>query len=293
MGTPAICTEHLTKYYGSARGIVDVSLTVDEGDFFGFIGPNGAGKSTTIRTLLGLIFPTSGSASVLGSDIIRDKTEVLRNVGYLPSETSFYPNMKVSDMISYASRLRGVDCGNEASALCSRFGLDTSRHIGALSLGNRKKLAIVLALAHKPRLYILDEPTSGLDPLMQNEFFEVMKERCDEGATVFLSSHILGEVARYCRHAAVIRDGGIIAVDSVDNLAHTGTKYVTLRDVDRTPSFDGIGDLTSDCGVTKFLYNGDPATLVKELSHYSFSDLSVRDPALEEVFMHYYEKEGE
>jgi len=291
MERAAIRTEALTKYYGKNRGIIDVTLRVEEGDFFGFIGPNGAGKSTTIRTLLGLIFATSGKAEVFGKDIVRDKISILADTGYLPGEASFYNNMKVGDMISYASRLRGVDCRAEAETLCRRLELDTSRKIGELSLGNRKKLGIVIALQHRPKLYILDEPTSGLDPLMQQEFFSIMEERNREGATVFLSSHILGEVSRYCRHAAVIREGRLTVCDSVENLAHTGVKYVTLQGVDRTPSFENISDLAQEGNLTRFLYRGDANTLIKELSGYTFSDVAVRDPDLDEVFRHFYEGE--
>ena len=185
-------TNGLTKFYGSARGILEVNLSVREGDLFGFIGPNGAGKSTLIRTLLGLISPTRGEGRVFGRDIIREQTEILRDVGYLPSEAVFYGGMRVGELLTFSAKLRGVDCASEARALCERLELDPTRKISQLSLGNRKKVGIVCALQHKPRLYILDEPTSGLDPLMQKEFYTILAERNDEGATVFLSSHGAG-----------------------------------------------------------------------------------------------------
>ena len=205
----AVSTHNLTKYYGKSRGIVDVSLSVEQGDFFGFIGPNGAGKSTTIRTLLGLISPTNGSAEIFGRNISEKRTEILSDIGYLPSETLFYGGMRIKDILRLSADLRKKDCTQEAKKLCERLELDTSRKIDELSLGNRKKVGIVCALQHKPKLYILDEPTSGLDPLMQREFFALLKERNDEGATVFLSSHILSEIQQHCNHAAVIRDGKI------------------------------------------------------------------------------------
>ena len=287
----AIETQNLTKFYGKSRGIVDVTLSVGEGDLFGFIGPNGAGKSTLIRTLLGLISPTSGSAKVFGKDIVKDKTEILANVGYLPSEATFYNDMKVIDLLSFSAKLRGVDCKAERQRLCERLELDTSRKISQLSLGNRKKVGIVCALQHKPRLYILDEPTSGLDPLMQKEFYSILKERNDEGATVFLSSHILSEVSRYCKSAAVIREGRIIVSDSVEKLGHTGVKRVTLRGVKTVPEIKNSMDMKIENDNVHFLYSGKATDLTRELCALEFEDLTISDPALDEVFMHYYARE--
>ena len=287
----AIKTEKLTKYYGKARGIIDVDLCVESGDFFGFIGPNGAGKSTTIRTLLGLISASSGRAEIFGRDVVKNKTEILSDVGYLPSETTFYSGMKVSDVISLSARLRNKDCADEARRLCERLELDTSRTVGELSFGNRKKLGIVCALQHKPSLYILDEPTSGLDPLMQREFYSILEERNAEGATVFLSSHILSEVSRYCKNAAIIRDGRILVSDSVRNLAHTGVKRVFLRNASALPENDNIRNVKREGDTVSFLYSGESEMLVRELSALHFDDVTVLNPALEEVFMHYYTRE--
>ena len=287
----AIKTEKLTKYYGKSRGIIDVDLSVSAGDFFGFIGPNGAGKSTTIRTLLGLISPSSGSAEIFGKDIAKNKTEILTEAGYLPSETAFYSGMRVSDIIEFSARLRNKDCADEAKVLCERLELDTSRKVGELSFGNRKKLGIVCALQHRPALYILDEPTSGLDPLMQREFYSILEERNKEGATVFLSSHILSEVARYCKSAAIIREGRILVCDSVRDLAHTGVKQVTLRNASDGPNTNNIRNVKREGDVVSFLYSGESAMLIKELSGLRFDDVTVSDPALDEVFMHYYTRE--
>ncbi len=287
----AIMTDNLTKYYGKARGIVDVSLTVEEGDFFGFIGPNGAGKSTTIRTLLGLIAPTGGSAEIFGKDICRQRTEILADIGYLPSETMFYGGMRVKDVLRLSARLRKADCSGEAEKLCERLELDTSRKIDELSLGNRKKVGIVCALQHRPKLYILDEPTSGLDPLMQREFYSLLKERNEEGATVFLSSHVLSEVQRYCKHAAVIREGRLLACDSVENLGHTGAKRVTLRGVTAVPELEHIRDVKTSAEGVSFLYSGKADRLIKVLSALPITDVTIAEPDLEEIFMHYYAKE--
>ena len=287
----AVMTDNLTKYYGKARGIVDVSLTVEEGDFFGFIGPNGAGKSTTIRTLLGLIAPTGGSAEIFGKDICRRRTEILADIGYLPSETMFYSGMRVKDVLRLSARLRKTDCSGEAEKLCERLELDTSRKIDELSLGNRKKVGIVCALQHRPKLYILDEPTSGLDPLMQREFYCLLQERNEEGATVFLSSHVLSEVQRYCKHAAVIREGRLLACDSVEKLGHTGAKRVTLRGVTAVPELEHIRDVKLSADGVSFLYGGKADRLIKALSALPVTDITVAEPDLEEIFMHYYAKE--
>ena len=289
----AIQTINLTKRYGKHRGIENVGLAVDEGDFFGFIGPNGAGKSTTIRTLLGLIFPTSGTAEIFGKQIINDKTEILAQVGYLPSEAIYYGNMRVRDILSFAAKSRRIDCKKEAARLCERLELDPSRKVGELSLGNRKKVGIVLAMQHNPRLYIMDEPTSGLDPLMQQEFYSLLKERNRQGATVFLSSHILSEVTRYCEHAAVIREGSVLVSDSVKKLAHTGVKQVTLQGIAAAPSISNAANMSFNNDCARFLYRGDRNELICALSALRFEDITIADPDFEDIFLHYYAKEEE
>ncbi|MBR5129101.1 MAG: ABC transporter ATP-binding protein [Firmicutes bacterium] len=295
----AIELKKLTKYYGKARGIIDVDLVVNKGDFFGFIGPNGAGKSTSIRTILGLISPNSGSATVLGHDIIAEKKEILSKVGYLPSEAIFYHGMKVKDVLKLSADLREMDCAEEAKKLCERLQLDMNRKVNELSFGNRKKVAIVAALQHKPELYILDEPTSGLDPLMQREFFEIMKEKNEEGATVFLSSHILSEIQKNCNRAAIIREGKIIACDTVDSLGKTSAKRVSVTgtvNVDDLAKLVDVRDIKSSAvegedtntGLN-FLYGGEINDLVAFLGGFDISDLNVSEPDLEDIFMHYYE----
>lgn len=293
----AIEIKELKKYYGKSRGVENISLTVEEGDFYGFIGPNGAGKSTTIRTLLGLIKATEGKALVMGHDISGDRKELLSQVGYLPSEAVFYKGMKVRDILMLSANLRRKDCGKEADILCQRLQLDQNRKVEELSLGNRKKVAIVCALQHNPKLYILDEPTGGLDPLMQKEFFRILKEKNRQGATVFLSSHILSEIQKNCNKAAIIKDGCLVAQGRVDELVGTGTKRVTVQgEVDGvTEGLSDIRDLhiTKEEGSISFLYGGKIGDLVNHLSQFRLTDLSLREPDLEEIFMHYYEKGGD
>lgn len=295
MKNNAIDIRKLTKSYGKSRGINELELTVSEGDFFGFIGPNGAGKSTTIRTLLGLISPTSGKASVLGYDIVTEKEKILREVGYLPSEINFYNGMKVKDVIRYSADLRRTDCKKKTKDLSERLGLDLNKKVEELSLGNRKKVGIVCAIQHSPKLLILDEPTSGLDPLMQREFFNILKEENEEGSTIFFSSHILSEVQNYCRSAAFIKDGRIIMSDKVENLEQTGTKKITvsgISDISRLTALAGITPADSDAGLEdaqSFFYKGDLNLLLSTLSAESVKDITITEPSLEEIFMNYYE----
>lgn len=283
----AIKTTSLTKYYGKTKGIEDMNLTVLQGDFFGFIGPNGAGKSTTIRTLLGLIAPTGGSAQILGTDI-RRKEAILSRVGYMPSEASFYRNMRVGEVIRFSADLRHMDCGAEARRLCERLELDTRKKIRELSLGNRKKVSIVCALQHQPELCILDEPTSGLDPLMQREFYAILEERNAEGATIFVSSHVLSEIQRYCRHAAVIREGRILASDSTRHLGHTDAKRIRLRGAAVPCDLPNIKDVQTDGDTVSFLYNGNLNDLLRILAALPLTDITITEPDLEEIFLHYY-----
>lgn len=284
----AIETNGLTKFYGKSRGIVNLDLTVKEGEFFGFIGPNGAGKSTTIRTLLGLIKPSGGNARIFGKDIISQKESILSEVGYLPSEAVFYPSMRVKDVIKFSADLRKTDRKREAAKLCERLDLDTSKKVDELSFGNRKKVAIVCALQHNPRLLILDEPTGGLDPLMQREFFAILRERNEQGTSIFLSSHVLSEIQRNCNRAAIIREGKIIACDSVEALSDTSAKKVIIHgDIDIS-SLSCVRSIQQNKDSVSFLYSGDLNLLMKVLSQNDIKDISISEPDLEEIFLHYY-----
>ena len=293
MGNKAITAAALTKYYGKARGVDGLNLEVETGDFFGFIGPNGAGKSTTIRTLLGLISPTSGKAQVLGMDIEKNNRAILERVGYLPSDTAFYSGMRVREVLKLSADLRKKNCDRAAAELCDRLQLDRDRKVEDLSFGNRKKVGIVCALQHNPELLILDEPTGGLDPLMQHEFFSILQERNRSGATVFLSSHILSEIQRHCSRAAVIREGKIIACDSVEKLAESSARRVTLRgnvrreDLPECKNWTELGDTVS------FLWSGEVNDLIRILAKADIRDMTIAEPDLEEIVLHFYEKGGE
>ena len=300
-----IKTDHLTKYYGKSRGIIDLSLAVREGEFFGFIGPNGAGKSTTIRILLGLIRSDSGSASVFGTDI-SDSRKILENIGYIPSEAMFYHNTTVAEILRLSARLRRKDCTKQAQTLCERLQLDMRQRTDRLSLGNRKKVSIVCALQHSPELCIFDEPTSGLDPLIQKEFFEILKERNVQGTTIFLSSHILSEVQKYCSRAAVIREGQIAACGDITELSGTNARRVTLTDADTMAvqllldemtetnkildtKHSNIRDFHTTDNSVSFLFQGNIKELMDRLTQISYTDISVTEPDLSEIFMHFYE----
>ncbi len=270
--------ENLTKSYGKKRGVTDITLTVKEGEIFGFIGPNGAGKSTTIRSMLGFLNFDKGAITILGKDSVKEHVGILKEVGYMPSEALFYPTMKVSEVIKFAADARGLDCREEAEMLCERLQLDTGKRIKELSLGNRKKVSIVCAMQHKPKLFVFDEPSSGLDPLMQSTFFELIKEYVKKGATCFLSTHVLSEVSRYCDRAAIMREGRLIKVDMVDNLTESTAKSVKV-------TADGVHE--------EYMYNGDINELVKKLSERKLQNLYIEEPSLEDMFMHFYEGKEE
>lgn len=272
----AIKIQNLTKTYGKHRGVQDISFAVEEGDIFGFLGPNGAGKSTTIRSMLGMIHYQAGEISLLGKNVKTSQKEILLQVGYMPSEAMFYSAMKVKDVIRFAADARKMNCEKEAEAICKRLEVDTEKRIEELSLGNRKKVSIVCAMQHKPKLLILDEPTSGLDPLMQEAFFDLILEYNRQGTTCFLSSHVLPEVKRYCKNAAVIRDGKIIASDTVENLSKSNARRVKLVQHGK---------------LDEFVYTGNMNELILKLQGAEIEDLLIEEPSLDEVFMHFYEKQ--
>lgn len=288
-----IQTFNLTKYYGKYPGIVNLNMQVETGDIFGFIGPNGSGKSTTIRTLLGLISPTSGSCQVFGKDCVNFKNEILSDVGYMPSESAFYNSMTVAEIIKLSAKLHKKDCSKEANVLCERLSLDVKKQAHELSLGNRKKVSIVCALQQKPSLYILDEPTSGLDPLMQREFFSIIKERNEKGATVFLSSHILSDIQRYCTNAAIIKNGTLITSDTVETLSQSSARRVTVTGISSPLSLEGMADVTHHQDTLSFLYNGDINKLIATLNECTIKDISISEPDVEELFMHFYTDDKE
>ncbi len=283
---------HLTKYYGKARGIVDVSFNVEEGEIFGFIGPNGAGKSTTIRLFLSLIYPTSGQAKIFGKDCIKFGPEIRQDIGYLPSEVFYYEGMKVLDLLKYSASFYKKDCTKRLYELSDLMELDLKRRIDDLSYGNKKKVGIVQGLLHSPKLIVLDEPTAGLDPLMQQNFFNLIREENQRGATVFFSSHILGEVQRLCSRVAIIKEGSIINIQDIKSLQHDNYKKIRLSADnldDKAFSFDGISNLQRENGVLSFLFRGDINQVTQLISGMKLSDLIIEEPTLEEIFLHYYE----
>ena len=287
--------KNLTKSYGNARGITDVSFNVCEGEIFGFIGPNGAGKSTTIRTLLSLIYPTSGSATIFGKDCIKFGPEIKKEIGYLPSEVFYYDNMKVIDLLKYSASFYKKDCSERINELAKIMDLDLNKKIDDLSFGNKKKVGIVQGLLHSPKLIILDEPTSGLDPLMQQRFFELLEEENKKGVTILLSSHILSEVQRLCTRVAIIKEGKIIKLDKISTLQENNHKEfkieVKSKIADSYFKLNGVTNLSINGNLISFLFSGDINFLMQKISEIKISNLWIEEPDLEEIFMHYYEKE--
>jgi beta-exotoxin I transport system ATP-binding protein len=294
----AIETQKLTKYYGKSRGIVDVDMTVYEGEIYGFIGPNGAGKSTTIRTLLGLIYPTSGSATVFGKDILKFGPEIRQDVGYLPSEVFYYDDMRAIDLLKYSASFYDKDSSaieKRIRDLAELLDLDLKKKIDDLSYGNKKKVGIIQGLAHEPKLIILDEPTGGLDPLIQQQFFRLVKEENQKGATVLFSSHILSEVQKLCDRVAIIKEGTIIQVEQIKTLLENATKRFKLEMAGPPDAsafnLEGVSDLVVANHSVSFLFRGHINDITKILAQTDLVDFLVEEPDLEEIFLHYYEKE--
>jgi len=287
-----IDVNHLTKYYGKARGIIDVSFHVDEGEIFGFIGPNGAGKSTTIRLLLSLIYPTSGGAAIFGKDAIKYGPELRRDIGYLPSEVFYYDRMKVIDLLNYSASFYPQGSKPRLHELAELMELELNRRIEDLSYGNRKKVGIVQGLLHRPKLLFLDEPTAGLDPLMQRKTFELIREENQRGVTVFFSSHILGEVQRMCNRVAIIREGRIVEIADIRTLQKNNYKKVQVMGEGlEVAYFDmpGVTNLEQHNGTVRFFFKGDVNAVMHKIGEITVSDVTIEEPTLEEIFMHYYE----
>ena len=288
-------TQGLTKYYGKDRGIIDLSLKIEEGEIFGFIGPNGAGKSTTIRTLLGLIFPTSGSGRIFGMDIVKQTKEIKKHVGYMPSEVNYYEKMNVHELLEYSANFYDTDCESRIKELAEAFALDLERKIVDLSRGNRKKISILQCLIHQPRLLILDEPTSGLDPLMQAKFFDILKEENSRGTTTFLSSHTLSEVQKMCRRVGIIKEGKIIAVEDIETLRKKQLRKIQIEFAHPVESDEirciGATASRADRNILSFMFSGKMNDLLQALAGKDVKDLIIEEPSLEEIFMHYYSEE--
>jgi ABC-2 type transport system ATP-binding protein len=283
---------NLTKYYGKARGIVDVSFSEEEGEIFGFIGPNGAGKSTTIRLLLSLIHPTSGSAKVFGQDVVTHGPEIRRDIGYLPSEVYYYEGMKVIDLLKYSASFYDHDCTQRLHELSELMELEMNRRISDLSYGNKKKVGIVQGLLHSPKLLFLDEPTAGLDPLMQRKFFNLIREENARGVTVFFSSHILGEVQRLCNRVGIIREGRIVEISDIRTLQQNNYKKVRVTAEGLTAAsfaLPGVTNVQAENGTVHFFFKGDINAVLQKIRGIQVTDVTIEEPTLEEIFMHYYE----
>ena len=284
----AIETKGLTKQYGKNRGILDVSISVNEGEIYGFIGPNGAGKSTTIKTLLNFIFPTKGSAKVLGLDCIADSHRIKAQTGYVPSEIRFYEDLTVQELLGYAARFHKG--GADTQVWIDRFELETKKKIGQLSSGNKKKVALAVALQSQPKLLILDEPTNGLDPLMRQTLFDALREQQRRGCTVFLSSHNLDEVQTLCDRVAIIRDGKIADVRELREMAAAQGKKVTVfggRLPEKRDAAVHVVSETADSLVFTWK-SGDMRALLALLSAMEAKDFLVEDEKLSDIFMSYY-----
>jgi ABC-2 type transport system ATP-binding protein len=284
----------LSKFYGKARGIEHLNLEINEGEIFGFIGPNGAGKSTTIRILMNMIFPTGGSARIMGMDVIRETKKIKSLVGYIPSDANAYSAMDVHEFLTYCIRFYQVENGEKRiTELSELFELDLNRKIDELSLGNRKKVSIVQSLMHSPKLLILDEPTTGLDPLMQSVFFELLRSENKRGMTIFFSSHILGEVQMFCKRVAIIKEGKIIQIEDIDTLRKKQLKKVSIEFTDQLikenltiPGVEKV--ITGPDNIISFMYSGTLNDLVGFLSGKKLINLMIEEPSLDEIFMHYY-----
>jgi len=289
--------QNLSKSYGASRGIEGITFSIQKGEIFGFIGPNGAGKSTTIRTLVGLLKPDSGQIQIWGENALLNGDELRRRIGFVPSESNFYQGMKVQQLLEYSCDFYSPQYRGNIPYYCGKMQLDVQRRIDDLSLGNRKKVAIVQALIHKPDLLILDEPTSGLDPLMQSCFYELLKEEQQRGCTIFFSSHTLSEVERLCFRVAIIKEGRIIKVSDIDQLKKLYLKHFRFLFYNKIKEpikpIQGISSFSQKERSIEGFYSGNIANLLTFASEFNLEDVLLENPALEEIFMHYYSNKGE
>ena len=281
----------LCKNYGNDVGIKNINLEIKKGEVFGFIGPNGAGKSTFIRTLLGLLHPSSGTAKVLGHDIKNKSEEIRKKLGYLPSEVNYYDGMSSRELLEYhAGFYENVDT-TKIKTLSEIFELDLDQKIEELSFGNKKKCAIIQSVIHEPNLLILDEPTSGLDPLMQNRFFELLEEENKKGTSIFFSSHILAEVQRLCNRAAIIRKGEISAVEDIQSLLEKQMKKArfVFKEKQELKFISGVQNPTWSNNKLTFDYIGPVKELIQWMNQLNLQDAVLEEPDLETIFMNYYQ----
>lgn len=283
--------ENLKKYYGKTKGIEDFSLELEEGEIFGLIGPNGAGKSTTIRSVMDLINRTNGKVYFDGQELTRNNVNAKRQIGYLPGEVFLYEGMTVSQIFDYHQSFYKQDLRERREYLSSRLHIDETKKVEDLSLGNRKKVGIVLAFMHNPKLVILDEPTSGLDPIMQKEFYELLKEEKKRGTAMIYSTHILSEVSQICDRVGIVKDGNLIRCESVEALAANTLQYVTVTSerVRQIVESLNVEVMNMDGSTVCFKYDRDINALIRVLSEYPLDRVNIEEPSIEDIFMHYYQ----
>ena len=291
MGKNILEIQNLTKYYGKIKGVENLSLKLEEGEIFGFIGPNGAGKSTTIRSIMNLINKTRGKVLIENKEFNRDNLEIKKKIGYLPSEIYLYDDLTVKEMLDYHESFYKKDIHERRTELVKKLQLDEKKKIEDLSLGNLKKLGIILAFMHEPKILILDEPTSGLDPIMQNVFYDLLKEEKKKGTTVFYSTHILSEVSKICDRVGIIKDGTLIKVEKMEELSRKSLVFVTvtseqINDIEKDLK---ISVISREANIIKFGNNLSPNELIKKLSKYKIDKILIEEATLEEIFLHYYQ----
>lgn len=278
--------KNLVKYYGKEVGISNVTMSINEGEIFGFIGPNGAGKSTTIRCIMRLINKTEGTINFMGKELDRLSFKENVDIGYLPSEINLYKEMTGKEIIKFNNSFYPFDTTKKAILLAGRLKVDLFKRIGDLSLGNLKKIGIILTLAHSPKLIIMDEASSELDPLMKEEFYAILKEEKENGKTILFSSHNLAEVRKICDRVAIIKDGKIIKVASINDLISNSIYMIKIKTKDELTNGYNIIPKTNE--FTTFLYEGNINNLIEDLSKHNIERILIEEPSLEDVFMHYY-----
>lgn len=282
--------KNLTKYYGKTLAVKELSLELQEGEIFGFIGPNGAGKSTTIRSVMNLINKTKGEVYFLGETLTKDNLKLKEQIGYLPSEVFLYEELTVKEMLDYHESFYKKDLSKKRKELVKKLKLDESKKIEDLSLGNQKKLGIVLAFMHEPKLLILDEPTSGLDPIMQQVFYDLLIEEKEKGTTIFYSTHILSEISKICDRVGIIKEGKLLKVESIKELQSKNLNIVTIKSNDIEDIIKKIKiDVEKLDEITiKFKNTLSSDELIKLLSNYKIENILIEEPTLEDIFLHYY-----
>lgn len=282
--------ENLTKLYGDVIGVKNLNVSLNEGEIFGFIGPNGAGKSTAIRSVMNLINKTEGKVFIYGKEFEKDNLEIKKEIGYLPSEINLYEDLTVKQMLDYHEKFYKNNISKRREELVEKLDLDETKKIEDLSLGNRKKLGIVLALMHEPKLLILDEPTSGLDPIMQQTFYNLLLEEKKKGTTILYSTHILSEISKICDRVGIIRHGTLLKVGSVNELKGKNLLYITIEsdDVKKIVKDLKLEDVEIDDKVIKFKNSGSSDELIKKLSKYTIEKILIEEATLEDILIHYY-----